>query len=109
MNPFKGTLDRLGFLIWTLLLIPAYLFVLLAGIANDSSSLVSEIVVFLILGLLMLFTLLVATKRLQNAGLNKWLALLLLLFPYAWPVLFFIPTSSKVVSPSTVPRPPASI
>jgi uncharacterized membrane protein YhaH (DUF805 family) len=96
MNPFTGSINRQGFLLWNALF---FFWVLGFGLLIDATKahhsgvywLPFRLGWFLILAIV---SILVLIRRLQNAGLSLWLALLELL-PFIglifWIALFFIP------------------
>jgi len=100
MNPFAGTLSRLGFLLCSIVLIA---WVVGFGLIIDATKShhvgaywLPERIIWAII--LLYFFVLVALRRIQNAGLSNWFVILALL-PYAgsvfWIVLFFIPPKLK--------------
>ena len=104
MNPFAGTLNRLGFLLWSIVLIA---WVLGFGLMIDATKShhvgaywLPERIIWGVI--LLYFFVLVSLKRIQNAGLSSWLIILSLL-PYVgfvfWFVLFFIPPKLKNPQP----------
>jgi uncharacterized membrane protein YhaH (DUF805 family) len=96
MNPFTKDLSRLGFLLWSILLI---IYVVGFGVLIDRTKAHHVGVYWLPLRvvwgvILIVISLLVVYRRLQNAGLSRWL-ILVSLIPYIgellWLALFFIP------------------
>ena len=96
MNPFSGSLNRIGFLVWSILLIA---WVISFGVMIDATKAhhggaywlpfrIGWGIVFAIVSLLVL------VRRLQNAGLSGWLVILWLVPVFGnflWLVLFFLP------------------
>ena len=100
MNPFTGSLNRLGFVLWNVV---AILPLLIFSISLDSSRSNIGPYGLPISILFMIFLAAVVTlaviKRNQNAGLNSWYVLLILI-PYInalyWVILLFLPPKEKV-------------
>lgn len=98
---FFDTLNRLGFLLWSTLLI---VWVLGFGSTIDANK-IHHVGVFWLVGrviwwiVLISIAVLASFRRIQNAGLNSWLAILSII-PYIgyvfWAILFFIPPKKKV-------------
>jgi uncharacterized membrane protein YhaH (DUF805 family) len=104
MNPFAGTLNRLGFLFWSILLIA---WVIGFGLLIDATKAhhigvywLSERIIWGII--LIFFSILVSVRRIQNAGLSNWF-IVLSLIPYLgfvfWFILFLLPPKSKGQQP----------
>jgi uncharacterized membrane protein YhaH (DUF805 family) len=96
MNPFTGSLNRLGFLIWSLI---PWVFMIANAIVIEVTKKDHQgnywlgyrvLVVSIFIGVSLFAT----VRRLENAGLNKWLALLSIV-PFVglvfWVALLFIP------------------
>ncbi|MBI4033897.1 DUF805 domain-containing protein [Candidatus Saccharibacteria bacterium] len=96
MNPFRNSLDRSGFLLWSvmdlaLLALGGLVIDLTKNTWSDGQLLAFKVIYFIpwfVLGAL------IVMRRLQNAGLSLWLSLLWLIpvvgFLF-WLALFFIP------------------
>jgi uncharacterized membrane protein YhaH (DUF805 family) len=111
MNPFTGSLNRVGYLVWSILLI---LWVIGFGVLIDATKAQHVGVYWLgfrILWMLVLIalSLLVPMRRIQNAGLSLWLVLVMIV-PFAsmifWFALFFIPPGNHEVISPTASGPP---
>jgi uncharacterized membrane protein YhaH (DUF805 family) len=95
MNPFSGSINRKGYLVWNIAL--SLIFYLIRFSLHSKSALTIYYVFALIIGTLLI------VRRLQSTGLNMWL-LLCLLLPIANLIfliaLFFIPPRSNTAAPS---------
>jgi uncharacterized membrane protein YhaH (DUF805 family) len=99
MNPFKGTLNRVGYLAWyiiCILIITAYgaSISLSKGRHVGTIWLIYRIIFCLVLGAL---NFLIYFKRIRNAGLNDWIMVLWfipLIGGVLGLVLLFIPTAN---------------
>jgi uncharacterized membrane protein YhaH (DUF805 family) len=99
MNPFSGSLNRLGFLLWSLLFL-AIVLGFGASIDATKSQHVGEywlpyrilfVIVFVSLSILIFW------RRIQNAGLSYWFMILWfipLVCDIFWISLFFIPPAT---------------
>jgi uncharacterized membrane protein YhaH (DUF805 family) len=81
MNPFKQTLSRTGYLIWSLIFVLITYFILIArqeGWINigEGSGFIGETVAYLLFGLILGLGLLATARRLQDAKRPIWLAVL---------------------------------
>jgi uncharacterized membrane protein YhaH (DUF805 family) len=99
MNPLSGTLSRLGFLFWSILLIICLLgFARLNNVAEAhhvGAWTTERLVVAAIIAIIFLVVFL---RRLQNAGLSSWLVILAVppvVSSVFWVILLFIPPKSK--------------
>jgi uncharacterized membrane protein YhaH (DUF805 family) len=96
MNPFTGTLDRIGFLIWSLICL-AIVFQL--GLTIDMTKADHEGMYWLpyriIIGSVgVVLSSLIIVRRLQNAGLSSWLAIIGLIPVFGtafWVAMLFVP------------------
>lgn len=97
MNPFTGQLDRIGFFVWTVLLIVvgAGSAILLNSVDPDREGAYWVISRVAYIAVLIPLSLLVSARRLQNAGLSGWFAIPIALVPFLgalfWLALFVIP------------------
>lgn len=98
MNPFTGTIDRKGYIIWNVGFTVIYYILLLA--LKSAPVVIVLSIIALPLGILL------TVRRLQNAGLNM-LLLLILLVPFVnfalLIALFFIPPKSVVAPGQQMP------
>jgi uncharacterized membrane protein YhaH (DUF805 family) len=99
MNPLSETLTRLGFLLWSILLIICLLgFARLNNVAEThgvGAWMTERLVIAAIIAIIFLVVFL---RRLQNAGLSRWLVILAVppvVGSVFWIILLFIPTKSK--------------
>lgn len=99
MNPFTGSLTRLGFLVWSLPLPVLYVVPLLGALSDTPITGIGNIMLWMMLIAGIGLTLLVLVRRLQDVGFTKWYLVLALLIStplvyIAWPVLLFVPSKS---------------
>jgi uncharacterized membrane protein YhaH (DUF805 family) len=100
MNPFRGTLDRKGFLLWTLVNLGIATFVFQTGI-NKSTHIGFFWILFKALFVLIWTALLVLIwiRRVQNTDLSLWWALVGLIpvfWPFFWLLLLIIPPKRRI-------------
>jgi uncharacterized membrane protein YhaH (DUF805 family) len=99
MNPFTGSLNRLGFLAWSLPLPILYVVPLLGAMSDTPIVGVENIVLWLMLIVGLVLTLLILVRRLQDVGFTKWYLAVALLISIpleyiVWLILFFVPSGS---------------
>lgn len=99
MNPFTGSLNRVGFLVWNLPLLFLYGIPLLGAMSDTPITGMGNILLWTMLIAGILLTALIILRRLQDIGFTKWsLALAFLIsIPLgyiAWPVLLFVPSKA---------------
>lgn len=109
MNPFIGSLNRVGFLIWNILLFAWVIgFGLLIDATKSQHVGVYWLSLRIIWGLvLVVISILVFFRRLQNTGLSLWLAIIAII-PFVssifWLALFFIPPKQQTSDSTTNPQ-----
>ena len=96
MNPFKSSLDRSDFFSWSVILLILWLLATFGtfGVTPETAGNFLYYLILGAIGLLVVFTLLILVRRLQNIGWSSWFAIIFV-FPFIWPILFFIPTGTR--------------
>jgi len=92
---FSGNLNRLGFLIRSFAVYIAFFiaFIESGSINYDYSWTWWKLSLFyVVIGLLVLYSLAIISRRLKDIGLGRWIALAFIPFPFFWPLLFFVPS-----------------
>lgn len=96
MNPFTGKLNRIGFLIWSILLVPIFSFTALLSLGASLSEEPGSSDLFLVIAVAgFILYMVVVMRRLQDTGLSLFLMILFVFMPITSVILFFLPSRSQ--------------